>query len=191
MSNHTPFIGLVVLGYWGKSLLRKLFKLWALHAAYNANSTTLSEYEKKYPAVNFTKSFDNLLSNTKVKAVAISAPAATHYELVTQSLLNGKDVFVEKPLAMMVREGGELVKLANSGSRILMVGHIQQYHSAIIKLKKLISEGEFGKLQYMYSNRLNIGKLLMENNILWSFAPHDISVIMVLLAEGAVRVSVS
>lgn len=187
--NNAPFIGLVGLGYWGKNLLRNLFELEVLHTACDANSTTLSEYKKKYPEINFTRSFDDILSNADVKAVAISAPAATHYELVTKSLLAGKDVFVEKPLALTVREGEEIVALANEKNRILMVGHILQYHPAVIKLKELISSGELGKIQYIYSNRLNIGKLRTEENILWSFAPHDISVILMLLNEEPIKVS--
>ena len=95
---------------------------------------------------------------------------------------------MEKPLALTVKEGEELATLATKENRILMVGHILQYHSAVIRLKKLISSGELGKIQYIYSNRLNIGKLRTEENILWSFAPHDISVILMLLDEEPVRV---
>ncbi|KHE93936.1 MAG: Gfo/Idh/MocA family oxidoreductase [Candidatus Scalindua rubra] len=186
---HPPFIGLVGLGYWGKNLLRNFYELGVLHSACDADSNTLSEYKEKYPEINFTGSFEDLLSNAEVKAVAISAPAATHYELVTKSLLAGKDVFVEKPLALTVREGEKIVKLASEKNRILMVGHILQYHPAVIKLKELISSGKLGKIQYIYSNRLNIGKLRTEENILWSFAPHDISVILMLLNEEPIKVS--
>ena len=101
----------------------------------------------------------------------------------------GKDVFAEKPLALTVKEGEELVKIASAKNRILMIGHILQYHPAIIKLKAYISSGELGKIQYIYSNRLNIGKLRVEENILWSFAPHDISVILMLLEEESAEVS--
>ena len=100
-----------------------------------------------------------------------------------------KDVYVEKPLALKVEEGEELVKLAKERDRILMVGHILRYHPAVIKLKELIKEGELGKIQYIYSNRLNIGKLRVEENILWSFAPHDISVMLMLVGEEPVRVN--
>jgi Predicted dehydrogenases and related proteins len=188
-SSQPPFIGLVGLGYWGKNLLRNFLELGVLHTACDENSITLTEYKKKYPEINFTSSFDDILSNADVKAVAISAPAVTHYELVTKSLLAGKDVFVEKPLALTVREGEKIVELANEKNRILMVGHILQYHPAVIKLKELISSGELGKIQYIYSNRLNIGKLRIEENILWSFAPHDISVILMLLNEEPLKVS--
>ena len=101
----------------------------------------------------------------------------------------GKDVFVEKPLALTVKEGQKLAELAEKENRILMVGHILQYHPAVLKLKELIASGEIGKIQYIYSNRLNIGKLRTEENILWSFAPHDISVILMLLEEEPIKVS--
>ena len=116
-------------------------------------------------------------------------PAATHYQKTKEGLLADKDVYVEKPLALKVEEGEELVKLAKERNRILMVGHILRYHPAVIKLKELIKEGELGKIQYIYSNRLNIGKLRVEENILWSFAPHDISVILMLVGEEPVRVN--
>jgi len=130
-----------------------------------------------------------MLKCNDIKAIVIATPAVTHYELVKQSFKAGKDVFVEKPLALTVREGEEIVKLANNENRILMVGHILQYHPAVIKLKELISSGELGRIQYIYSNRLNIGKLRTEENILWGFAPHDISVILMLLNEEPINVS--
>jgi len=130
-----------------------------------------------------------VLSDDDVTAVAVATPAATHYEVAKAALEAGKDVFVEKPLAIAVNHGRELVKLAEEKGRILMVGHILRYHPAILKLQELIRSGELGKIEYLYSNRLNIGKIRTEENILWSFAPHDISVILALLAEMPARVS--
>ncbi len=181
MNYNEKFIGLAGLGYWGKNILRNLYEFGVLHTACDTNVTTLSEHKKKFPGVKYINSFDELLHIPRIRAVAISTPAASHYELVKKSLKAGKDVFVEKPLALTVYEGEELVKLAEKEDRILMVGHILQYHPAVVKLKELISSGELGKIQYIYSNRLNIGKLRTEENILWSFAPHDISVILMLL----------
>jgi UDP-2-acetamido-3-amino-2,3-dideoxy-glucuronate N-acetyltransferase len=181
--NTPPFIALAGLGYWGKNLLRNFYELGVLHTACDADPVTLSELQKKFPETNYCNSFDNLLSNQEIQAIAIATPAATHGELIKKAFKAGKDVFVEKPLALTVKEGEELVRLAEKGARILMVGHILQYHPAVIKLKELISTGQLGKIQYIYSNRLNIGKLRTEENILWSFAPHDISVILMLLEE--------
>jgi UDP-2-acetamido-3-amino-2,3-dideoxy-glucuronate N-acetyltransferase len=181
-------IGLAGLGYWGKNILRNLHDFGVLHTACDTSSTSLAEYKQKFPHAQYVDSFDEILKNPEIKAVAISTPAVTHYEMVKKALRAGKDVYVEKPLALTVKEGSELVDIAEKEARILMVGHILQYHPAIIELKELISSGELGKIQYLYSNRLNIGKLRTEENILWSFAPHDISVILMLLEEEPVNV---
>lgn len=183
MSFQKKLIAQAGLGYWGKNIFRNLNELGVLHTACDSDVETLKERKKQFPDIHFTNSFDEILQNPKIKAVAISTPAVTHYNLVKQSLLAGRDVFVEKPLSLTVREGEELVELAEMNKRILMVGHILQYHPAVLKLKELIDSGALGRLQYIYSNRLNIGKLRTEENILWSFAPHDISVILMLLAE--------
>src|SRR5204863_6384042 len=100
-----------------------------------------------------------------------------------------KDVYVEKPLAIEVKQGQELVELAEARGRVLMVGHILRYHPAVLKLQQLIQNGDLGKIHYLYSNRLNIGKIRTEENILWSFAPHDISVMLALLNENPSRIS--
>jgi UDP-2-acetamido-3-amino-2,3-dideoxy-glucuronate N-acetyltransferase len=183
------FISIVGLGYWGKNILRNLYELGVLHTACDSDTNVITERKENLPDINYTTSFEEVLRENDIKAVAISTPAATHYEFVKRSLLAGKDVFVEKPLALRVKEGQVLVELAERESMILMVGHILQYHPAVIKLKELIDAGELGKIRYIYSNRLNIGKLRTEENILWSFAPHDISVILMLLGEEPVKVS--
>ncbi|MFQ5964829.1 MAG: Gfo/Idh/MocA family oxidoreductase [Candidatus Scalinduaceae bacterium] len=182
-------IGLVGLGYWGKNIHRNLYELGVIHTACDSEPRIISERQEKIQDINYTTSFDDMLKEPDIKAVAIATPAATHYELVKQSMLADKDVFVEKPLALTVKEGEELVELAEKKNRILMIGHILQYHPAVIRLKELISSGELGKIQYVYSNRLNIGKLRTEENILWSFAPHDISVILMIINEKPIRVS--
>ena len=188
-NDNDKFIGLIGLGYWGKNILRNLFELGVLHTACDSDPGILSDRKEKFPDINYVASFKEIIQNPDIKAVAIAAPAVAHYALVKESLLADKDVFVEKPLALTVKEGEKLVKLAKEKNRILMVGHILQYHPAVIKLKELISSGELGKVQYIYSNRLNIGKLRTEENILWSFAPHDISVILMLLEEEPKSVS--
>jgi UDP-2-acetamido-3-amino-2,3-dideoxy-glucuronate N-acetyltransferase len=191
MRGPEKIIGLVGLGYWGKNLLRNLCELQVLHTACDSDASILEERKAGFPDVRYSSSFDEIMRTPEIRAVAIATPVATHYEYVKQALLGGKDVFVEKPLALNVREGMELVALAGREKRILMVGHILQYHPAIIRLKSLIASGELGKIQYIYSNRLNIGKLRTEEDILWSFAPHDISVILMLLGEEPVKVSAS
>jgi UDP-2-acetamido-3-amino-2,3-dideoxy-glucuronate N-acetyltransferase len=189
MENKGKFIGLIGLGYWGKNILRNLYELGVLHTASDADCGIISERKEQFHSIKCTTSFEEIVQGPDINAVAIATPAETHYRFVKQSLLSGKDVYVEKPLALTVKEGEEIVKLAESKKKVLMVGHILQYHPAVIKLKELISLGELGKIQYIYSNRLNIGKLRTEENILWSFAPHDISVILMLLEEEPVHVS--
>ncbi len=123
------------------------------------------------------------MNDKTIKAVVLSTPAESHYYLAKQSLCAGKDVFPEKPLALTVENGMELVELAQKTKKILMVGHLLEYHPVVNKLKEYVEKGELGKIQYIYSNRLNLGKVRKEENILWSFAPHDISVIVLLLNE--------
>jgi len=183
------FIAHIGLGYWGKNILRNLCEIGVLHTACDSNTQTLKERMKQFPDLHYTESLEDVLKNHDIKAVTIATPAETHYHLVKQALLAGKDVFVEKPIALTLEEGQELVEIAEREKRILMVGHILQYHPAVKKLKELITSGGLGKVQYIYSNRLNIGKLRTEENILWSFAPHDISVILMLIGEEPIRVS--
>lgn len=183
------FIAQIGLGYWGKNLFRNFYEFGVLHTACDFNPSIIAEYKNKFPEANYTNSLEGILSSPDIKAVAIASPASTHYEIAKRAIMAGKDVFVEKPLSLTTKEGEELVNLAAENSRLLMVGHILQYHPAVLKLKELIDLGELGKIEYIYSNRLNIGKLRTEENILWSFAPHDISVILMLLGEEPVHVS--
>jgi UDP-2-acetamido-3-amino-2,3-dideoxy-glucuronate N-acetyltransferase len=177
------FIAHIGIGYWGKNILRNLHELGVLYGAYDSDYNVMKNFHSKYPDAVFFVSLDELLSNDNIKAVTIATPASTHYNIVKKALLAGKDVFVEKPIALNVSEVEELIKIAEQNKRVLMVGHILRYHPAVRKLKELINEGKLGKIQYIYSNRLNIGKFRTEENILWSFAPHDISVILMLLDE--------
>src|SRR5262249_4136335 len=135
------------------------------------------------PGYQLSSSFTSVLEDETITAVALATPAESHADLVRQALLAGKDVLVEKPLCLSVSVGEELVALARDKGRILMVGHLLWYHSAVEKLKELIDEGELGRIQYIYSSRLNLSKFRREENILWSFAPHDISVILGLVNE--------
>ena len=182
-------VAVIGCGWWGKNIVRNFYELGALNTACDLNLNTLSSIKTKFPAVKITSDFDKVLSSNAIKAVAIATPAVTHYTIAKKAILAGKDVFVEKPLAMNTKQAEELVKLAGKKHKILMIGHILQYHPALIKLKEMIEEGNLGKIQYIYSNRLNIGKLRTEENILWSFAPHDISAILMLLDEQPVKVS--
>ncbi len=139
------------------------------------------------PGLPVYEDIGSALADPAVLGVGISSPAATHFDLAKKALSAGKDVFVEKPLALRLAEGNELVKLARDRQRVLMVGHILQYHPGLLKLKEMVDAGELGKIEYIYSNRLNFGKIRREENILWSFAPHDISIMLWLLGSMPIQ----
>jgi UDP-2-acetamido-3-amino-2,3-dideoxy-glucuronate N-acetyltransferase len=182
-------VAVVGVGYWGKNLVRNFHQLGALAALCDEREEVERECRSQYPAVRFHREYNTLLADPDVTAIALATPAVMHFEMAKAALEAGKDVLVEKPLAIDVHHGEELVQLAAAHGRILMVGHILRYHPAILKLQELIQTGALGKLTYIYSNRLNIGKIRTEENILWSFAPHDISVMLALLDEMPTEVS--
>jgi len=183
------FIGLAGTGYWGRNILRNLYEMGVLHTVCDSNPSVLEEFRKNFPDVSYTNSFEDMLNNPEIKGIALATPAVTHFELAEKAILAGKDVFVEKPLAMTFKEGSILTEMAGINKRILMVGHILQYHPAVLKLKEMISSGMLGSIYYIYSNRLNIGKLRTEENVLWSFAPHDISVAILMAGSEPVAVT--
>jgi UDP-2-acetamido-3-amino-2,3-dideoxy-glucuronate N-acetyltransferase len=182
MTEKGPRVAVVGCGHWGKNLVRNFYELGNLDAVFDVDELRLLEVTRSYP-VPCARSFNELLSNPAIQGLVIATPAAQHFELARNALLAGKDVLVEKPLALRVREGEALVELAREKQRILMVGHLLQYHPATPVMKRLIRNGDLGRIQYIHSSRLNLGKLRTEENILWSFAPHDISVILFLLDE--------
>jgi UDP-2-acetamido-3-amino-2,3-dideoxy-glucuronate N-acetyltransferase len=186
-----PNVAVVGCGYWGKNLVRNFSQLGALRIICDSDSNSLQRQGSLYPNVELADSFANVLADPAVDAVVLATPAARHYEQVKQALNAGKHVFVEKPLALHHGEGAELVRLAAERNAILMVGHILEYHPAVALLKQIIQRGELGDVLYLYSNRLNLGKVRQEENILWSFAPHDISVICSLLGAQPIEVSAS
>jgi UDP-2-acetamido-3-amino-2,3-dideoxy-glucuronate N-acetyltransferase len=182
-------IAVVGCGYWGKNLVHDFADLGALHTICDSEPKVLKQFESLYPEAKTAEDYKQVLADQSIQGIVIATPAVTHYPMAKKALLSGKNVFVEKPLALTVKEGEELVKLAEEKRKILMVGHLLEYHPAIIKLKEIADKGELGKINYIYSNRLNLGKLRTEENVLWSFAPHDISVILLLLGEMPQTVS--
>lgn len=179
----TPCIAIVGSGYWGKNLIRNFHQLGALELIVDTNQQTLAEFRKQYPDVRSSTRLEDALENPAIEGVVIATPAETHYEIARRALLAGKHAYVEKPLVLEERHGEELIAIADERELILMVGHLLHYHPAFIKLKELVSSGDFGRINYIYSNRLNLGKIRREENALWSFAPHDISMILALAGE--------
>ena len=184
-----PGVVVVGAGYWGKNLVRNFDGLGALSGVCEEDPERRAEFAGKYPDAAMYGSFDEVLASGDVSAVSIATPAETHGPLVRRALEAGLDVLVEKPLCLSVTEGEELVALAEKRGRVLMVGHLLWYHPAVLRLRELVEAGELGRIEYIYSNRLNLGKIRREENILWSFAPHDISVILGLLDESPTDVS--
>lgn len=178
-----PRVACIGVGYWGKNLVRNFEALGALTRICDGSEDVRSRMADSYPDVDVTDDVDGVLGDPDVDAVAIATPAATHADIVARALKRGKHVFVEKPLALSGKDGERLVQLAEERGLTLMVGHVLWYHPAVLKLKELVDSGEIGRLQYIYSNRLNLGKIRREESILWSFAPHDISVILGLVNE--------
>ncbi len=176
-------LALVGGGYWGKNLARNFDAIDALGVLCDVNASTLESYGDSYPLARRTTLFQSVLESSDIKRIAIATPAVTHFSLAKSALLAGKDVYVEKPLCLIEDEASELVAIASQNKRILMVGHLLHYHACIRKIKELIADGKLGKLLYITSNRLNLGKIRREENALWSFAPHDISVILALTNE--------
>jgi UDP-2-acetamido-3-amino-2,3-dideoxy-glucuronate N-acetyltransferase len=182
-------IAVVGMGYWGKNLVRNFHELDALAVICDSNAKVEADCGAEYQNVRFAREFSSVLADPEIAAVALATPAVAHYTMAKAAMEAGKDVFVEKPLAIDVKEGEELTRIAKQKGRVLMVGHILRYHPAIVRLQELIQGGALGKIQYVYSTRLNIGKIRTEENILWSFAPHDISVMLALLNETPQKIS--
>ena len=185
IANHVkgPSVAVVGTGYWGKNLVRNFSALGALHTVCDRDPDTLQTFQEKYPGVATAQSYPEVLNNPDINGVVIATPAGMHADMVREAILFGKDVYVEKPLCLSEEEAAGLVELAREKDRILMVGHLLWYHPVVLKLKELVDSGALGRIQYIYSNRLNLGKLRREENVLWSFAPHDISVILGLTGE--------
>ena len=179
----SPAVAVIGGGYWGKNLVRNFYNLDSLKLVSDKDETILSSYKDQYKGIETCLALTDVLSNDDIRGVVIATPAETHFNIARESLFAGKHVFVEKPLVLREEEGRELIDLARERRRVLMVGHLLQYHPVFIRLKELAHSGELGRIDYIYSHRLNLGKIRREENILWSFAPHDISMILTLAEE--------
>ncbi|MCB0726063.1 MAG: Gfo/Idh/MocA family oxidoreductase [Ignavibacteriae bacterium] len=175
-------LAVIGCGKWGMNHVRTAYNLFGNGLKYCADSDAdLKEKINRISSeIKFTSDIKDLIADPEVNAVIISTPAESHFEIAKEMLLAGKNVLVEKPITLNSDEAKVLNKLSKEKGLILMVGHLLLYHPAILKLKEYLDSGKLGKLQYIYSNRLNLGNIRTEENILWSFAPHDISVIQFL-----------
>ena len=173
-----PQIAVFGCGGWGKNIVRTMHKLGYLAAVIDPSESGRATAAALAPEVPVHADAPDVLASSEIDAVMIATPAKTHFTIAKEAILSGKDVYVEKPMTIDIKEAQALVDLADSEDRVLMVGHLLEYHPAICKIEEMILAGELGNLQYIVSNRLNLGKLRTEENVLWSFAPHDISVIL-------------
>ncbi len=181
-------VACVGAGYWGKNLIRNFNNLGVLHTICDGVPDVLTKFSEQYPDVKVNQNFDDVLSDPEVDAVSIATPAETHHALIIKALEAGKHVYVEKPLCLDEGHAQECIELADRKGLTLMVGHLLWYHPMVLEIKRAITQGELGDLRYIYSNRLNMGLLRNEENVLWSFAPHDISMILGLVGEKPISV---
>jgi predicted dehydrogenase len=178
-------------GYWGQNLVRNFHNLDALKVVCDPAPGIRSKVASIAPGVEIADDYNRVFDRSDIRAVVIATPAETHHELTMRALAAGKDVLVEKPLALVYTEGAAMRKEAEKTGRILMVGHLLDYHPAVLALRRLVSEGALGRVNYVYSNRLNFGKIRTREDALWSFAPHDIGVILRLAGEMPIEVTCS
>jgi len=182
-ADDAPAVAVIGGGYWGKNLVRNFYNLNSLKLVCDKSETLLLNLKDQYDGIDTCFALTEVLKRDDIQGVVISTPAETHFNIARESLLAGKHLYVEKPLVLREEEGQELIDLAKKKDRILMVGHLLQYHPVFVRLKEMATSGELGRINYIYSNRLNLGKIRREENILWSFAPHDISMILSLAGE--------
>ncbi len=184
-------IGVVGAGYWGPNLIRNVVQTpgAVLHSVCDLDAPRLARIQELYPSTRTTSDFAALIDDDEVDALIVATPAHTHYALGRQALEAGKHVLIEKPLALESLHAQELVSVADANQCVLMVGHTFMYNSAVNKIKTLIDAGEIGDVYYIYSNRVNLGRVRKDINALWNIAPHDISIMTYLLGQVPVQVS--
>ncbi len=186
MSSSPVRIGVAGLGYWGPNLARNFEAIPGAELVWgcDASEERLQRLRERLPEVRLTRDLDDLLSDPELDAVALATPVPTHAALSTAVLEAGKHCFVEKPLAQSVSDAERALRAAEDSRRVLMVGHLLEYHPGVQKLKELAESGELGdRIFYIYGNRLNLGKLRADENALWSLGAHDVSVVLHLAGE--------
>ncbi len=184
-------VGVVGLGYWGPNLARNFAAIEGCELAYccDASEGARRRVAQMFPSANVTAELDELLGDPTLDAIALATPVPTHAQLAVTVLEAGKHCFVEKPLAQSVADAELAVAASQAAGRVLMVGHLLEYHPGVGKLKELTESGELGEIYYIYGNRLNLGKLRADENALWSLGAHDVSVVLYLAGEEPSDVS--
>jgi len=184
-------LAVIGAGYWGPNLIRNFYGINrdSIRFVCDQDTAALGKLRSSFQGVEFVSDYNLVLNSSEVDAVVIATQPASHFDLSKEALEKGKHVFVEKPLALHANEAEELLSLSRSKNRVLMVGHLLRYHPAVKLLKDYVEKGELGEIFYIYSTRVNLGKVRHDENALWSFAPHDIAVIMYLMGCKPISVS--
>lgn len=180
-------IAVVGCGYWGKNLVRNMHEIGALAAVSDSNAEHAETFAAEYDV--HALSFHGVLERDDIEGVVLAVPAPLHASMAIAAFKAGKHVFVEKPIALSQEDAIDMIEAAQNANRHLMVGHLLHYHSAFLKLKQMVQDGVFGTLRHITSNRLSFGKIRTEENVLWSFSPHDISMILGLADQTPTQVA--
>ncbi len=183
MSARDIAVAVLGSGMWGRNHVRVWHELGILRAVCDSDTQRLKEIESKFGGLDVHCRAEEVFARADIDAVVIATPAPTHAALALEAIRAGKDVLVEKPMALTIEAGQELLEEAEKNKRILMVGHVLEYHPAVAKIRSLVKSGALGRVQYVYSNRLNLGRIRTEENALWSFAPHDVAIILRLVGK--------
>lgn len=183
-------VGVAGCGYWGKNHVRNFQNLGALAAVIDPSPAGRELARQLAPDAQVFSDFQEFLK-ADIDGVVLATPARSHASLATQAMQAGKDVLVEKPLAPTYREARKLCDLADSLERMLMVGHVLEYHPSFIALQQQVRAGRLGEIHYLYSNRLSLGQVRKEENVLWSFAPHDIEMLLTITQQTPKQVLAS
>jgi predicted dehydrogenase len=184
-------VAVVGVGGWGKNLARNYYEIPDCRLKYicDLDQKKLDRLAAQLPGTGTTNDFAGVLADPEIQAVIIATPGPTHYALAKRALEAGKDVYVEKPFVLQTDHAEELIEIAQRNQRILMVGHLLEYHPVVNQLREMIGSGELGDIYYIYTQRLNLGTVRRDENALWNFAPHDISSILYLLGKEPSDVS--
>jgi predicted dehydrogenase len=183
-------VGVVGLGYWGPNLARNFDRLPGADLRWicDASDESRARWALQFPTARATAELDDLLSDPQLDAIVVATPVPSHAKLAERVLEAGKHCFVEKPLAQSLADAEQVASAARESDRVLMVGHLLEYHPGVEKLKQIADSGDLGDIHYVYSNRLNLGKLRADENALWSLGAHDVSVILRLAGEEPLEV---
>lgn len=184
---HRVSVAQVGCGYWGKNLVRNFSELGALAAVFDGNAEIAGRMSTDFGVP--VRTWEEILSDPTIQAVSLATPAGDHAGMAGQAIAAGKHVFVEKPLALRSEDARHIVDSACAKQRVLMVGHLLQYHPVFLCLKEMVDRAEIGTIQYIFSNRMSLGKFRTEENVLWSFAPHDVSMILSLVGQEPTQVT--